>query len=172
MSAAAFWVIFLACRHLRSLLMAMIFTNRECLVKGNFYNLWMVIIMATYSNMVMAWRFAEITKGMTQEQIAAKLDCSVGQVNMMLSGKRKFHAEWISRIAKAWGIPEWQLFATADEIYPPNEKAIIAAYLKAADHKQQTVRDILGINEDHLLSNDKIHIDAKKNKPRSYKRTQ
>lgn len=106
----------------------------------------MVIAMSIISNRRMTWRFAEITRGMTQEQIAEKLNCSVGQVNMMLSGKRKFHTHWITRIAEAWGIPEWQLFTTGEEIYPKSDKALVEAYLRAPAHKQQTVRDILGIN--------------------------
>ena len=118
----------------------------------------------------MAWRFAEITKGMTQEQIAEKLECSVGQVNMMLSGKRKFHTIWISRIAKAWDIQEWQLFTTGEEIYGAKERAIVEAYYKASKRRRETVDELLGIEDLASADNEQAIIDTKKNKHRSFKR--
>jgi transcriptional regulator with XRE-family HTH domain len=72
-----------------------------------------------FEGIVLNWRFSEITAGMTQEEIAEKLDCSRATVNMVKSGKRNFDIRWIEVIAEKFKIPKWQLFARPEEVLPP-----------------------------------------------------
>jgi transcriptional regulator with XRE-family HTH domain len=111
--------------------------------QGDFYVLCMELIMFSEFNRYMPWRFSEITEGLTQEQIAERLDCSVGQVNMLLSGKRKFHSEWITRISKNFNIPEWQLFAKPEEVLPPEYLQWKADYALLDDDRKRIVDDML-----------------------------
>lgn len=105
--------------------------------------------MRFYSNYEMTWRFAEIIKnsGLTDEQAAERLGCSKGQISMLISGERKYHSEWVRRISDAWGIPEWQLFADPDKLYPAEDMLIIEAYRRLKGTDKDVVDKFLGIDK-------------------------
>ena len=79
----------------------------------------------------MEWRFQEImsSREITQEKMAEMLGCSVGQVNMLLSGKRKFHNHWISRIAHALDIPAWHLFVDPELLHTDSVPEWLKKYI-------------------------------------------
>lgn len=95
------------------------------------------------------WRLKEVMKdlGVTQEKLAEMLDCSKGQISMLLSGERKFHSEWIIKISRALNIPSWYLFLDPAEMQSDEEKDMFTRYKSAPEHVQQTIKTLLGMEE-------------------------
>lgn len=71
------------------------------------------------------------SEAMTQEKLAAVMDCSAGQVNMILSGERgKWMEDWLPRLAKGLNVEVWHLFADPGDLntYPKHERPILAIF--------------------------------------------
>lgn len=93
----------------------------------------------------MTWRLKEILDdlGLTQEKAAELLDCSIGQLNMLISGKRKFHSGWIERISEKLKIPAWQLFVDPAEVISEDDKRLTDAYHSLSKDLRRAVDAIL-----------------------------
>lgn len=98
---------------------------------------------------MMDWRFREVMSeaGLTQEKMAELLNCSKGQVSMLLSGERKFHSDWIEKISHALNIPTWYLFLDPSELPEKEERRFFEKYSKAPEHVQKTIKILLDLED-------------------------
>jgi transcriptional regulator with XRE-family HTH domain len=96
------------------------------------------------------WRLKEVLKEaqITQEKLAELLDCSKGQVSMLLSGERKFHSVWITEISRVLNIPVWHLFVDPQTIATEETSDLVKRYQTAPDHIQKAIDDLLKVHEE------------------------
>lgn len=95
----------------------------------------------------MEWRLRQIMQemGLTQEKTAELLDCSKGQISMLLSGDRKFHSDWIERISTAFKIPSWYLFVDPKTVLDEFDRELASRFRDAPEDVQMNIKRQLGM---------------------------
>ena len=95
-------------------------------------------------------------EGWTQEALAGKLDCSVGQVNKLISGKSgKWLRDWLPKLAEILDVPEWSLLFAKDELASDSE--IREAVL--TDDERDVLRLWHALEDQNLENEVTMHID-------------
>jgi len=90
--------------------------------------------------------------GLTQEALAEILNCSKGQVSMLLSGERKYHAKWISLISEKLRIPEWYLFVDPKMIPDDKDQELISRYNALPENGKDNVWRTIELEEFKLIN--------------------